>query len=464
MKNILSILLISLICFSNQLSKEGWKSKAIYQILTDRFAVGNGSKPGCNLGKYCGGNFKGIENHLDYIKGMGFDAVWISPVVENTEGSYHGYHMTKIYDINHHFGTSAELKQLVNAAHSKGMLIMVDVVFNHVGPVGYDYSGIYPFNKAEHYHDYCEIKDWNNQNQVENCRLSGLPDLKQENTYVADELMKWIKWLIQEYQFDGLRVDTVLEVPKWFWQRFTNEVGVFAMGEAFNGNAAYVAGYQEVMDSVLNYPLYFKIKSAFCGSMYDLEAYIKSDRPAFKDPSLLGVFFDNHDNPRFLNKCKDRKKFRNAMVFSILYEGIPVFYYGSEQWFEGGADPNNREPMWNSFNTSSEMYKVIATANKVRKDHQIWKEKLVQRYADDVFYCFTRGDVLVALTRGEQCERVITYHSYAEGTRLCNAEDPSDCVTVTGGNINIKLGQDPKIFVVAKNGEEQHDDKHEIKQ
>jgi alpha-amylase len=92
-------------------TKEQWKSRVIYQLLTDRFAKdGDDSKITCNLGNYCGGTFKGIEEHLDYIKGMGFDAIWISPILKNKEGSFHGYHNIDIYSINEHFGTSDDLK------------------------------------------------------------------------------------------------------------------------------------------------------------------------------------------------------------------------------------------------------------------------------------------------------------------------------------------------------------------
>ena len=91
---------------------------------------------------------------------------------------------------------------------------MVDVVANHVGPVGTDYSQVYPFNSADHYHDYCDISDWSNQWQVENCRLSGLPDLKQENDWVTQTLLSWISDLISKYNIDGIRIDTIMEVPK----------------------------------------------------------------------------------------------------------------------------------------------------------------------------------------------------------------------------------------------------------
>ena len=93
--------------------------------------------------------------------------------------------------------------------------------------------------------------------------------------------------------------------------------------------------------------------------------------------------------------CGDHKKFKNASVFSLLFEGIPIYYYGGEQFFNGGADPNNIEVLWGHYDTSSEMYVALAAANKVRKEKQVWTQAVVQRYADDVFYAFTRGDVLV---------------------------------------------------------------------
>ena len=95
---------------------------------------------------------------------------------------------------------------------------MVDVVGNHVGPVDHDYSSIVPFNQASHYHDCsncpndCQIQDFNNQQQVELCRLAGLPDLNQTNPFVANFLYNWISNMVSQYQFDGLRIDTVPEV------------------------------------------------------------------------------------------------------------------------------------------------------------------------------------------------------------------------------------------------------------
>lgn len=119
--------------------------------------MGDGSKPSCSLSTYCGGNFKGIQKNLAYLKSLGISAIWISPIVENIEGAYHGYWASNIYNINPHFGTEQDLKDLIAAAHSMDIWIMVDVVANHVGLVGDDFSKIFPFNKPEHYHSKCQI-------------------------------------------------------------------------------------------------------------------------------------------------------------------------------------------------------------------------------------------------------------------------------------------------------------------
>ena len=428
-------------------SKEEWKTRSIYQLLTDRFAKEGAQETDCNLSNYCGGTYKGLIERLDYIQGMGFNAIWISPIVKNTDGSYNGYNLIDLYKLNEHFGTEQDLVDLIAECHKRDIWVMVDVVANHVGPVGTDYGRITPFNKAEHYHDICQITDWNNQWMVENCRLCDLPDLKQENGWVTQTLCDWITDLVIKYDLDGIRIDTIPEVPKWFWDKFSAASGVYQLGEVFNGNPSYVAGYQGHVDALFNYPLYYTIKDSFCGSMRNIENYILNTRSIFPDPSVLGVFVENHDNPRFLNMCGDWKKFKNAAIFSMFFEGIPVFYYGGEQYFNGGADPNNREVLWGHYNVNSDLYIALGKANKVRKQFQVWNSQMVQRYADDVFYAFTRGKVLVALTRGESCSRTITYHEYSTGTRLCNVLKDGDCYTVESWGINLNMDQDPKILV-----------------
>ena len=441
-----SFILFLLISGFSCRSKEEWKTRAIYQILTDRFArtsdTGN-----CNYSRYCGGNYRGIINKLSYIKEMGFDAIWISPIIENLEDSYHGYHLTNLYNLNYHFGTEDDLRALISACHENDIWVMVDVVANHVAPIGTDYGRITPFNSGDHYHDWCNINNWDNQWEVENCRLSDMPDLKQENDWVTQKLLEWIHDIVQKYNLDGIRIDTIMEVPKWFWDKFRQSAGVFQIGEAFNGNPGYVADYQRHLDSVFNYPLYYAIRRSFCGNFKELEYYWMNERNIFPAPEYTAIFVENHDNERFLNKCNDIGKFTNAIIFSLLFEGIPVMYYAGEQYYAGGQDPNNREPLWDNYNTRSTLYQLVAKANYLRKSYNIWNYRVVQRYADNNFYAFSRGNVLACFTNVQSLQRTITYHDFNNGDRLCNLLFDGDCVTVSGGGIHINMGDYPKVYV-----------------
>lgn len=242
----LSLATSLLLSSSSAASTEEWKKRSVYQILTDRFDCGTHQcQPCSDLSNYCGGDWKGITKNLLYIRQiLGFDAIWISPVVDNMEGGYHGYWAQDWEKTNSHFGSDDDLKELINAAHALDMFVMVDVVANHVAPVGEDYRTIKPFNNAEHYHENCDIDfKSGDQKNKEDCRLAGLPDLKQENPWVREYLKGWISNLVTTYGFDGIRIDTVPEVPKDFWTEYGQAAGVFQMGENFNGDPAYVGPY-----------------------------------------------------------------------------------------------------------------------------------------------------------------------------------------------------------------------------
>jgi len=438
-----------------------WKSRTIYQILTDRFSPTTDRTSGCgNVGNYCGGTFQGIINHLSYIQAMGFDAIWISPVIVNTPGGYHGYWAQDIYNINPNFGTAADLKNLVSACHSKGIWVMVDVVANHMGPVGYTYNTLSPFNSADHYHDCkscpsgCQIQDFTNQPQVEQCRLAGLPDLNQSNPFVYKTLVSWVANLTQYFGFDGLRIDTVPEVPVNFWSDFQKSAGVYAVGEAYDGRVNYVASFQGPLDGVLSYPLFFTLRDVFQNKqgLNNLQNTLQQYQSAFHNLDLLGTFIDNHDQARFLNGNSDYVLYQNAITYVLLAQGIPIIYYGTEQGFHGSDDPNNREPLWpTGFSTSNSLYSLITKLVAYRKQAQVWNYAQTQRYADDQFYAFTRGNTFVALTNGgssqSQVVRTITFHPYTNGQKLCNLFYPTDCIVVSNGSFQVTLNKgESKVF------------------
>lgn len=454
MKLGLVCLACSLIVLGECKTAAEWKSRVIYQLLTDRFAKNDDTRTDCaDLHNYCGGTWRGIRNHLQYIKDLGCNAIWISPVPVNTEGSYHGYHQTDFMQLNPHFGSGQDLRDLVNAAHNMDIWVMVDVVANHVGNTGENFLKINPFNSSSHYHSRCEISDWGNQTQVEVCRLADLPDLNQDLPFVKNYLYSWVSSIVSTYAFDGIRIDTVPEVAKPFWPTYASSSGVFQIGEVYNGDTRYVAGYQQVLDSVLSYPMAFTLRDVFQNhaSMAGIRSRI-DEYAAFRDVSVLGNFVDNHDLARFLNHQPDYRLLENALVYMLMSQGVPIVYYGTEQGFHGGDDPGCREVLWTTgFSEQHTLYKFVQSVLAYRTQAQIARAgPQIERYRDDSFYAFTRDSTLVALTNvgtGRETRRSITYHPYKEGQILCNVFWPDDCVTVLGGAIGVVLlDGEAKIF------------------
>ncbi|KZF22866.1 glycoside hydrolase family 13 protein [Xylona heveae TC161] len=360
---------------------EDWRSRAIYQVVTDRFAVDDGStNTPCNpgLGRYCGGTYQGLIKRLDYIQNMGFSAIWISPITKQLPqhtvdlDAYHGYWQQDIYQLNEHFGDPDDLKALSKALHDRGMYLMVDIVVNHYGWAGpgptTNFTELSPFNDERYFHTYCPFSEPDNQTNVEECWLGdeviSLPDLRTEDDDVVDIYYDWIKSLVSNYSVDGLRVDTVLNVDKQFFPGFSNAAGVFLTGEVTSGVSDYTCPYQQIIDSVLNYPIYWPLTRAFTspdGSITDLLEEI------YADPTLLGSFSENHDVPRFPSHTSDLSLAKNVIAYTMLTDGIPIIYAGQEQHYSGAFNPVNREAVWSSgYNTDSELYKFVTTLNTIR--------------------------------------------------------------------------------------------------
>ncbi|KAL4994411.1 glycoside hydrolase superfamily [Aspergillus recurvatus] len=430
---------------------DAWKSRNIYFALTDRVARGGDDTGGdaCgNLGDYCGGTFQGLQSKLDYIKGMGFDAIWITPVVANTPGGYHGYWAQDLYSINSNYGTADDLKSLVNAAHEKGIYVMADVVANHMGSPIND-NKPEPLNQESSYHSACTI-DYTNQESIENCRITeDLPDVNTQSSEIRTLFQDWISWLVKEYEFDGLRIDTVKHVEKDFWSGFSSAAGVYTIGEVWDGNPDYLAGYADSMDGLLNYAIYYPMNRFYqqTGSAQDIVDMHDQISSAFPDPSALGTFLDNHDNPRWLSQKNDKSLLKNALAYVILARGIPIVYYGTEQGYAGGNDPANREDLWRSnFNTDADLYNAISRLSAARTAAGgLADDDHVHLYTAESAYAWSRaGGKLIVLTSnggsGSEAEHCFNSktpggsweNTFGEGTYTAD-ESGQICVPISDG-------------------------------
>ena len=284
---------------------------------------------------------------------------------------------------------------------------MADVVANHMGIGNISTYKPEPLNQQSSYHTACEI-DYNNQSSIENCWLSGLPDIKTQDSNIRTLIQQWISWLVQEYGFDGLRVDTVRHVEKDFWSAFAAASGVYTIGEVFDGDPSYLAGYDGLLGGLLNYAVYYPLNRFYQqeGSSQDLVDMIDTVSRSFADPAALGTMLDNHDNPRWLNHVSDYSLFKNALAFVILARGIPIIYYGTEQGYSGGADPANREDLWRSyFNTDADLYKAISALSWIRSSAGgLGENDHKHLYVTDNAYAWSRagGDLVVLTTNSGQ--------------------------------------------------------------
>lgn len=415
-----------------------WQRQSIYQIITDRFYDGDPSNDNAD-GNYDpasprgvhGGDFKGIEEKLDYIKSLGATAIWISPVVLNARGEFHGYAGMDFYKVDPHWGSLADLRRLVQAAHARGLLVIDDIVVNHGGnlvdsgdagyprfkypPDGYhlrfrDASREYPppfdLNATNPsltnlFHNNGFIQDYNDATQMELGELSGLDDFRTETPYVRAQMKKIYEYWIKEAGFDAFRIDTVQHVEMGFWQDWCPAIHSFAaaqgkpdffmFGEVLHHGDAKVGSYTGTMgggpfklDSVLDYTLYFKINSLFANpsaSPRQIEDHYRAVAANY-DPAAqnqLVTFLDNHDQPRFLSiPGATINRLKVALVFLYTTCGIPCLYYGTEQGFNGAKDPWDREDMFagrfewgpsrgDNFNMTHPLYQFVARLNNFRR-------------------------------------------------------------------------------------------------
>ena len=293
---------------------------------------------------------------------------------------------------------------------------MVDVVINHFGWAGHEqtvnYSQLYPFDDEKYFHPYCSLTTIANATNTFDCWLSdkvvSLPDVRTESPLVESMLNAWISSLVSNYTIDGLRVDSILNVEPIFFPNWTSAAGVFAIGEGAYGVTNDVCTYQNYIDSVLNYPVYFPLVRAFLapnGSISDLISEMNSVHSACKDTTVLGSFSENHDQPRFASYTSDISQAMNIIAYTMLADGIPIIYEGQEQHYAGGITPLNREDVWSSgYNRGGILYKHITLLNAIRS-HAIATGKNYSTYNNYISYS---DDNTLGMRKGFNGSQTIT--------------------------------------------------------
>ena len=456
-------------------------SDVIYLLMPDRFS--NGDPANDNPGGFLettdrsnpdarhGGDIKGILNHLDYIKDLGATAIWINPLLENnmTKYSYHGYATTDYYKIDPRFGSNNDYLALSGNIHSKGMKLIMDMVFNHCGsqhwwmadPPTKDWFNQFPeftrtsYRSATVSDPYISAVDFNQF--VKGWFDISMPDLNQTNPFVAKYLIQNSIWWIEFAGLDGIRQDTYPYCDKNFmsaWDKavMTEYPGFNIVGECWlttPGGISYwqkdapnLDGYNSYLPSVFDFAMYdalrlgFMEKDGWSNGILRLYDILAQDY-LYRDPSHIVVFADNHDVDRYLNSQKDDvRKLKMAMAFILTSRGIPEIYYGTEILLTTGVKNGDGEKRkdfpggWagdsaNCFSASgrtpqqNDMFNYLHTLLNWRKNKEvIHTGKLTQfipRYGVYVYFRHNENDcVMVCINNNESEEKKIDPGRYEE--------------------------------------------------
>lgn len=462
-----------------------WDEAVIYFAVTDRFFDGDAENNDAygvgdyNIGEkggssYHGGDFAGLNQKLDYLKDLGVNTIWITPIVENiTEDQhdnktdtatygYHGYWASDFTKLNKHLGTEQQFKALLDAAHSKGMKIMVDVVLNHAG-----------YGTEKYFNSILTDADGNSISMIRDSNntisgddkydsLSDLPDFVTENKAVTDQLVTWQTEWMSKYSIDYYRVDTVKHVETTTWEAFKNSLTKvnpdFKMIGEYSG-AGYANNAGELgtgsMDALLDFDFNDFAQKFVTGDISGVESSLQKRNGAINNTATMGSFLSSHDEDSLQYKLVNESKLSEeeaynlmkvAATLQITAKGQPVLYYG-EEIGQGGANnwplqTNRRDFDW------TELEKQKADSNSI---YNHYKTMLAIRNAyTDVFARGNRSTVAVSDADGyEVISRSYGNSALYVGMNVKEAEKEVAIPVAESAGTVLKNLYDGKTYIVS---------------
>lgn len=418
-----------------------------------------------------GGDLKGIQNHLDYLKDLGITTLWLNPVWENDmpNRTEHGYAFTNHYKVDPRLGGNKSYLELVDAAHQKGLKVIQDAVYNHIG--SYHQTVIDPPMK-DWLHQWPEYTNTNYKDQtlfdpyaagIEKKKMEDgwftkeMPDLNQQNPFVANFLIQHAIWSVEEFGIDGWRIDTYPYNDLAFMNRCNKALydeypSITLFGEtwvhgvpnqSFFCQNNYQIPFKSNLQATTDFQTLWGITAAmnedfgWTSGVNKLYTTLAQDF-VYKDPSRQVVFLDNHDMARYFSVVgENMDKYLSSICWLLTTRGIPQMYYSSELATTGTTSPNDGYVRLDfPGGWANDTLNKFLEKDRTAKDRQIfdtWKKlanfrknasalttgKMMQYLPEDGIYTYFRYDnkqtVMVVMNTSKE-DKKIEINKYVERT------------------------------------------------
>ncbi|PKO19029.1 MAG: alpha-glycosidase [Chloroflexi bacterium HGW-Chloroflexi-10] len=372
------------------INSPAWVRDAVfYQIFPERFANGDPSNdPDWVLPwgtqptplSFMGGDLQGILDHLPYLKEMGFNAIYLTPIFAAL--SNHKYDASDYLKIDPQFGDLALFKKLVSDAHQQGIRVVLDAVFNHCGDGFWAFQDVMQHKEKSVYRDWFHLTAAEIEQTPPNYQTCGgagfLPKLNLQNADVRNYLFTVAEYWLKETGMDGWRLDVPWKAPLEFWREFRQVVKkvnpqAYIVAESWRDGLYWLEG--DTCDAVMNYPLRDYILDYCARDAMDAEDYdhfVKRLLEQYADQAAVQLnLLGSHDTERILTSCnQDVERAMLAFICMFTAVGVPMVYYGDENGMSGKNDPDCRKCMqWDTAQWNHRIRALLKTLIALRNEH-----------------------------------------------------------------------------------------------
>jgi glycosidase len=394
-------------------SPEWVKETVWYQIFPERFANGDktndpegtlawGSKEHPGKTDFYGGDLQGVIDHLDHLVELGVNGIYFCPIFKAQ--SNHKYDTIDYLDIDPDFGDKALFKKLVEECHARGIRVMLDAVFNHMGDDSPQFKDVLAKGEDSKYAKWFHINEFPvsyTETEFEYAANATydtfaftphMPKLNTANPEVKEYLLHIAKYWIEEFDIDAWRLDVANEIDHQFWKAFYDacvniKEDFYILGEIWHSSQSWLQG--DEFHAVMNYAFTDSIISYFVKqeiTMDKMVSELNNQLMLYRDQTNEVMFnvLDSHDTPRLLTVANDNKDLmKQVFAFTYIHQGVPCLYYGDEFGMDGGGDPDCRKCMiWDEKDQDLEMFAFMKNLIGFRREHQqtltygklVWEE------------------------------------------------------------------------------------------